>query len=59
MAAKFVKGAKVQQIVKPISGEVGGFQIDQQTGDVLVLVKWTENGQSCSRYFKESELTSA
>lgn len=59
MASNFKKGAKVQQVVKPIVGEVGGYQVDQQTGDILVLVSWTDGKDQNSRYFKESELTSA
>lgn len=59
MASNFKKGAKVQQTVKPIVGEVGGYQVDQQTGDILVLVKWVDGKNQSSRYFKESELSSA
>lgn len=56
--AKFAKDAKVTQIVKPIEGVVKGFQVDQETGDVLVQVDWVqEDGSHGSRFFKEEELT--
>jgi hypothetical protein len=58
--AKFAKGDKVAQIVTPISGEVAGFQVDQETGEILVKVEWQdENGHSGSRFFKETEIQAA
>lgn len=54
--AKLQKGTKVQQIVTPINGVVEGFQVDQQTGDLLVLITWKDDNGTQSRYFKESEL---
>ena len=53
----FAKGTQVKQIVKPIEGEVAGFQVDQESGELLVLVKWTDDsGEECSRYFKQGEI---
>lgn len=54
--AKFKKGDAVEQIVVPITGTVGGFQVDQESGDVLVLVNYKLGGVSHSRYFKESDI---
>ena len=54
--AKLQKGTKVEQIVAPINGTVEGFQVDQQTGDLLVLVSWKDGNATQSRYFKESDL---
>lgn len=54
--AKFSKGDSVAQIVAPIAGEVLGFQVDQESGDLLVLVGWTDADGDHSRYFKESEI---
>jgi hypothetical protein len=56
MAAKFSKGQKVQQVVKPIEGEVQGFQVDQETGDLQVLVAWEDDEGQHSRYFKEDDI---
>ena len=57
--AKFAKGDKVAQIVTPISGEVTGFQVDQESGEVLVKVEWQDaDGHSGSRFFKETEIQS-
>lgn len=55
--AKFAKGDKVAQVITPITGEVAGFQVDQETGNVLILVQWMEeDGHASSRYFTEAEL---
>lgn len=54
--AKFAKGDPVKQIVLPISGTVAGFQVDQETGDVLVLVQWIEDDVEHSRYFTQDEI---
>lgn len=55
--AKFVKGAFVRQVVPAVEGNVTGYSVDQETGDVQVMVEWTDaDGQPHSRYFKESEL---
>ena len=54
--SKLSKGDSVAQIVAPISGVVQGFQVDQESGDLLVLVGWTDENGDHSRYFKESEI---
>lgn len=55
--AQFKKGAPVRQIVKPITGNVEGFQVDQETGDLQVLVGWKDaDGHGQSKYFKADEL---
>jgi hypothetical protein len=57
--AKFAKGAAVRQVVPTVEGNVMGYSVDQETGDVLVLVEWTDaDGETHSRYFKEGELAS-
>jgi hypothetical protein len=54
---QFAKGAIVKQIVTPIQGSILGYQIDQETGERLNLVEWTDaNGDVQSRYFKDGEL---
>ena len=55
----FAKGSRVVQVQPaPIVGVVSGFSVDQETGDVQVLVSWpAEDGSVHSRHFKESELT--
>ena len=51
------KNTQVQQIVTPINGIVTGFNVDNETGQVLVKVDYTDTeGNASSRYFKESEL---
>lgn len=54
----FTKGQTVTQVLPaPISGEVAGFSLDQENGEVLVLVTYTDaQGETQSRYFKQSEL---
>lgn len=52
----FPKGTQVKQIVTPVEGVVEGFQVDQETGEVLMLVKWTDADGEHSRYFKQSEI---
>lgn len=55
--ANFVKGQKVTQVVAPIQGTVEGFQVDQETGELQVLVGWVDgNGESHARYFSETDL---
>lgn len=59
--AKFSKGDKVTQIVTPIQGEVIGFQVDQETGDLQVAVAWGGDADGDGKvdhvkYFKESEI---
>jgi len=54
----FTKGQTVTQVLPaPIVGEVAGFSLDQENGEVLVLVNYTDaEGETQSRYFKQSEL---
>ena len=52
----FKKGDTVKQIVPIIKGTVMGFNIDQETGDRLILVAWGSDDEPHSRYFKESEI---
>lgn len=54
--AKFAKGTQVKQVITPVEGEVTGFTVDQETGDVQVLVAWTDEDGEHARYFKESDL---
>ena len=55
--AKFAKGAAVRQVVPTVEGTVMGYSVDQETGEVMVLVEWVDaSGESHSRYFKEGEL---
>jgi hypothetical protein len=53
----FAKGASVVQVVNPIKGTVGGFSVDQETGEVQVRVDWTDaEGTLHSRFFKQDEI---
>jgi hypothetical protein len=53
----FKKGESVRQIIPAIDGTVEGFQIDQESGERLILVNYTgADGEPASRYFKESEI---
>lgn len=54
--AKFSKGLEVQQLVAPIKGTVSGYAVDQETGDLQVLVTWTDEEGEHSRYFTEDQL---
>lgn len=54
--AKFAKGVAVKQIVNPIVGEVGGFEIDQETGDRLIKVVWTDEEGEHARFFTEEQI---
>jgi hypothetical protein len=50
----FKRGDKVVQIVPaPIEGEVAGFSLDQDTGEVIVLVAYTD------AYFQQSQIDAA
>ena len=43
-----------------IEGEVAGFSLDQDTGEVIVLVAYTDaEGNEQTRYFQQSQVTSA
>lgn len=51
------KGTPVRQIVAaPIVGIVGGFKIDEESGEPQVLVEWPEGEVTQARYFKQSEI---
>ena len=54
----FKKGDEVVQIHSaPIQGTVSGFALDQETGDVQVLVQWTDgDGVVHQRHFSQSEV---
>jgi len=55
---QFTKGQAVTQVVPaPIQGEVAGFGFDPDTGNITVLVNYTDvNGNEQHRYFQQSEL---
>jgi hypothetical protein len=57
----FKKGDKVVQVMPaPVEGEVAGFSLDQDTGEVIVLVSSVDaDGVEHSRYFKQSEIQAA
>lgn len=57
----FIKNQKVVQILPaPITGVVSGFALDQDTGEVIVLVNSTDaDGTIHSRYFKQTEVEAA
>lgn len=57
--AKFKKGDEVVQIVKPIQGVVDGFQVDQETGSLLVNIVWSDENGDHSKFFTEEDLTAA
>lgn len=52
------KGTKVTQIVQaPIKGEIAGYNVDQETGDLLLKVEWDDaDGSVHTKYFKENEI---
>lgn len=52
----FKKGDEVVQIVPaPIEGTVEGFALDQDTGEVKVLVEYTDaDGNAQSGYFSQT-----
>lgn len=55
----FAKGTSVRQIMPaPVEGVVTGFMMDNETGEVLHCVEWTDGeGETHSRFFKQVELT--
>lgn len=57
----FKKGDKVIQVLQaPIEGVVDGFALDQNTGEVTVLVEYTNaSGEVHQRYFHADELNAA
>lgn len=58
--AQFKKGDTVRQIMPaPIVGTVQRYDVDQETGDVQILVVWPDadgDGHEESRYFREDQL---
>ena len=58
--AKFKKGDAVRQVMPaPIVGVVERYDVDQETGDVQILVTSPDvdgDGNAESRYFKEDQL---
>ena len=58
--AQFKKGDAVRQVVPVIEGVVESFQVDQETGELQLLVSWqTAEGDTQSKYFLASELEAA
>jgi hypothetical protein len=57
----FKKGDNVAQIVAPpVTGQVQGFSVDQETGAVQILVGWTDgDGNAHARYFNDGEIEAA
>ena len=55
----FKKGDKVSQVLSaPIEGEVAGFALCQETGEVHVKVEYKDaDGNVHERHFKQDELT--
>lgn len=54
----FTKGQEVSQIITaPIVGTIEGFSLDQENGEVMVLVAYKDiDGNDQHRYFKQSEV---
>ena len=51
------KGTKVRQIVPVIEGTVESYSVDQESGNILMLVVWKDaDGNEQSKYFKEGEV---
>lgn len=58
--AMFKKGDTVRQVVPVIQGTVDSYQVDQETGELQLLVVWNdENGEPQGKYFKAEELEAA
>lgn len=57
----FTKGQKVIQVMPaPIEGEVSGFALDQENGEVIVQINYLDtDGSEHTRYFRQSEITAA
>ena len=57
----FKRGDKVVQIMPAdIEGEVAGFSLDQDTGEVIVLVAYVDaDGNEQTRYFQQSQIDAA
>ena len=54
--AHFKRGDTVVQIVTPVTGVVSGYSVDQESGDTLVKVSWSDEDGDHSRVFVESDL---
>jgi hypothetical protein len=56
--SKFNKGDAVEQILQaPVKGVVGGFNVDQESGAVLVRVDWTdEDGHEHQKFFQADQI---
>lgn len=54
----FTNGQAVTQVLPaPIKGTVAGFGFDPQTGNVTVLVNYTDaEGNTHSQYFQQADL---
>ena len=51
------KGTKVRQIVPVIEGTVESYSVEQESGNILMLVVWEDaDGNEQSKYFKEGEV---
>lgn len=60
MAAKFKKDQVLRLKTVVPSGPVLKFRMDEETGDVLYLIGWTDgDGNYQERWFKEDELVLA
>ena len=60
MATRFAKDQQVRLLCVVPEGPVEKFRMDEDTGDVLYLVSWTDKeGNAQQRWFKEDELTEA
>jgi hypothetical protein len=57
--SQFKKGDAVTQVVPaPIEGTVEGFALDQDTGEVKILVEYSDSeGNTHSGYFSQSDFT--
>lgn len=55
---KFIQGQEVSQIIAaPIVGTVEKFAFDENTGEIVFLVSYTDaDGEDQTRYFKETEI---
>lgn len=55
--AKFKKGDAVKQVMPaPITGTVADFSVDRETGDVQILVEWSDQTGTQSTYFTEDQI---
>lgn len=60
MATRFAKDQQVRLIGVIPEGPVEKFRMDEDTGEILYMVSWTDlAGNEHQRWFKEDELTEA